>query len=88
MNIAARYNLLPDYNQSFHQAQPAVIYPLTRPETPRDLPVKTSDESSQRNTTPYKYYILTDSRDVVYTREKNTEKLFAQDKGSLVNIFV
>lgn len=87
MNIAARYNLLPDLTQSFRQAQPTVIYPLSRQEAPPDVPVKTGEGSPQGEAYAYKYYVLSDLQDVVYTREKNTEKLFAQDKGSLLNIF-
>lgn len=88
MNIAARYNLLPDLARNFHQAQPTVIYPLSRPEASPDTPIKTGDESPQGQANTYKYYVLSDTLNVVYTREKSTEKLFAQDKGSLVNLYV
>jgi hypothetical protein len=40
---------------------------------------------SGKNT--YKYYVLSDSNDMVYNRMKNTEKLLYSIRGSLVDLY-
>ena len=88
MNISATYNMLPDLSLSFPKSQPLSPYPLSRPEGAVDLPVKAETEASSGEARAYKFYVLSDSSDTVYTRRKQMEKLFASDKGSLLDLYV
>lgn len=88
MNISASYNLLPDFTRSYPKDPSLESYPLSRPEKTHHFPVETDSRPSSDKARTYKYYVLSDATDTVYTRKRNTEKLFAQDKGTLVNLYV
>ncbi|GAB6095939.1 hypothetical protein JCM14469_21920 [Desulfatiferula olefinivorans] len=91
MNVSSTLHFLPDYSRhpAWEQSDPGRIqYP----------PVKTPDASriasdadahrSDQDSGAYKYYVLVDARDMVYTRRKNLENPFHAVKGGLVNLYV
>ena len=86
MTISASYNLLPDFSRNFQPDRS--VQPTILSRTRTNLSLETDAHSSSRQAGTYKFYVMTDATDTVYTRQKQTEKLFTQEKGTLVNLYV
>lgn len=87
MNISATYTMLPDLTLPFPKGGPASAYPVSRPEDAVHVPLNTDAGPSSGRARTYKYYVMSDSSDTVYTRQKHTEKLFAAGKGALLDLY-
>lgn len=82
------YNLLPDYSQRLQEAPLKAYYPISKTGDGQGLSRDADTHASAQGAGTYKYYVMSDARDMVYTRQKNTENLYSLMKGSLVNLYV
>jgi hypothetical protein len=85
MNVSMTYPLLPDFATRNDIAPPRYssyngdAEQSSVDSSPRDL-VNTGKRA-------YKYYVLSEPEDLVYTRTKNTERLVHSLRGSIVDLY-
>lgn len=85
MNVAMTYTMLPDFAVSRDQVRPAYHFPVVK-----KLRVSTTESGTdltRESRNVYKYYVLSQTDDKVYTRSKVMESLYLQGRGSLVDIY-
>lgn len=87
MNLTATHQFLPDYSRQPAWEQTRIHYPVARTPDPSNLATGDDFQRSTRDAGTYKYYVLSDTRDMVYTNRRNLETLFHTAKGGIVNLY-
>ena len=78
------YNLLPDFSASRETVRPPQHYPLEKKNITALMDGKDLPRQSQK---AYKYYVLSDSTERVYTRMRTTETLYHQARGAILDVY-
>lgn len=84
MNVAMTYNMLPDFSAGRGEARPVYHFPMAGQARAEALG-NTDLEKESRSV--YKYYVINNTDDRIYTRTRTTETLYHQARGSIVDVY-
>lgn len=88
MNVSAHYNMMPYMGTiQEREVRPEVYTPLPSVEEKGILSAGRNEQKMAEGTHTYKYYVISEDQDQIYTRQMQAESLLAGMKGALLNVY-